>query len=101
VTEHWCTPEVVAAVLAHMNGDHADDCVTLCRALAGQPDATAARMSGLDPDGMDLVATGPAGDVAVRIPFGHRLGARAEVRAEVARLYHEAAERLGLPAREH
>ena len=27
------TPDVVEAVMAHMNGDHADDCVVICRVL--------------------------------------------------------------------
>ena len=97
----WCTPEVVTAVMAHMNGDHAEDCAVLCRALGGQPDTIEAHMTGLDPDGLDLVAVVTGGEAQVRIPFGHRLTERAEVRAEVARLYHEAAAQLGLPSREH
>uniref|UniRef100_UPI002594DDC9 DUF2470 domain-containing protein n=1 Tax=uncultured Gordonia sp. TaxID=198437 RepID=UPI002594DDC9 len=42
------SPDVVAAVLAHMNDDHADDSLLICRALGGRPDAVAARMTGFD-----------------------------------------------------
>ena len=55
----WVTPEVVEAVMAHMNGDHADDCVVICRALGGRPDTIAARMTGMDAEGIELRATGP------------------------------------------
>jgi putative heme iron utilization protein len=89
----WCTPEVVAAVAAHMNDDHADDCVVLCRAWGGHPTAVAARMTGMDPAGLDLMAEVDGAEVPVRVDFARPLTARSEVRAEVARLYHEAAQR--------
>lgn len=97
----WCTPEVVAAVARHMNDDHADDCVVLARVWGGQAGATSARMTGMDPEGLDLEAEVEDTPVAVRIPFARPLVERSEVRAEVARLYHEAAARLGLPRRPH
>ncbi len=96
----WVTPEVVEAVMAHMNGDHAEDCVVICRALGGRPDTIAARMSGMDAEGIELRATGPHGELPVRIPFSEPLTERAQVRAEVARMYHESAAALGLPPRE-
>ena len=95
------TPEVVAAIMRHMNGDHADDSVLICRALGGQPAATAATMTGMDAQAIDFSATVDSQDVAVRIPFSHRLSERAEVRAEVTRMYHEACALLGVPARTH
>lgn len=84
------TPEVVAAILAHMNDDHAADSLLIVRA-GGRPDAVAARMTGLDALGGDFAATLPdGGTAAVRIPWSKRLTERAQVRAEVVRLYGEA-----------
>lgn len=101
MTGPFPTPEVVAAVCAHMNGDHAEDCVVICRGLGGRPDTTAARMVGMDADTVELLAEGPGGTATVRVPFSSRLTARAQVRAEVARMYHESAKALGLPPRQH
>jgi hypothetical protein len=83
-----------------MNGDHADDCVVISRALGGKPHTTAARMTGMDHEAIELLATGPDGDSVVRMPFSRPLTERSQVRAEVARMYHESAAALGLPPRE-
>lgn len=87
--------EVVAAVVAHMNGDHAEDSVAICRAFGGRPDATRAVMVGLDGTGADFDVDGPEGEARVRVPWGAPISERAEIRTEVARLYHEAVELLG------
>ena len=100
-------PEVVAQIAAHMNGDHADDNVLIVRALGGVPEATAARMTGMDPEAMIFAATlgepgtaTPRGiEVVVRVPFAERLTERRQVRAEAVRMYREACEKLGVPAR--
>ena len=98
----WVSPDVVAAVMAHMNGDHADDCVVIAKVLGERPDTTAAEMTGMDADAIELTATGADGGAEIlRIPFSDRLTERAQVRAEVARMYHESAAVLGLPPREH
>jgi putative heme iron utilization protein len=91
--------DVVAAVCAHMNDDHADDTLLICRALGGRPEATAARMVGLDAHAGDYVVGAPAGEEPLRIPWSHPLTSRAEVRMEVVRMYEEACARLGVPAR--
>ncbi|MDG4797991.1 DUF2470 domain-containing protein [Micromonospora sp. WMMD1082] len=93
------TPEVVAAVMRHMNTDHADDCRVICQGLGGQPGATAAVMSGMDADGMDFVATVQGAPVAVRVPFSARLVERRQIRAEAARMYREACAALGIAPR--
>ena len=82
--------DVIAAIARHMNDDHAAESVVICRVLGGQPAATAATMTGMDADGIEFDATVDDAVVPVRIPFGHRLTERAEVRVEVTRLYHEA-----------
>lgn len=84
------TPDVVAAILRHMNDDHAADSLLIVRAN-GRPDAATVRMTGLDATGGDFTATLPdGGEAAVRIPWSHTLTERAQVRAEVVRLFAEA-----------
>ncbi|WP_433220516.1 DUF2470 domain-containing protein [Dactylosporangium sp. CS-047395] len=93
------TEDVIAAVSRHMNDDHEDDNVLIVRALGGRPDATGARMTGMDGEGIDFTATVNGQAVPVRVPFSRPLTERAEVRPEVVRLYREACAALGLPAR--
>ncbi|OLT29092.1 hypothetical protein BJF83_00145 [Nocardiopsis sp. CNR-923] len=93
--------EVVAAVTAHMNGDHPQDTLVICRGLGGHPEATAARMTGLDGDGGDYAVTAEGVERAVRIPWSHPLTERAQIRAEVVRMHREACERLGVAPRGH
>ncbi|MEU8263407.1 DUF2470 domain-containing protein [Micromonospora sp. NPDC048999] len=92
-------PEVVAAVSRHMNDDHADDALLICRTLGGQPSAAQARTTGLDADGIDFAVTADGAEVPVRIPFAHRLTERAQIRQEVVRMYREACQQLGVPPR--
>lgn len=93
-------PEESAAILRHMNGDHSDDSVLMVRALGGQPNATGASVTGVDKAGIDFAAVVDGNDVAVRIPWGRTLAARAEVRGEVVRLYQESCAALGIEPRQ-
>ena len=88
---------VVAAVLRHMNDDHAAEALVMCRGLGGQPGATAARVTGLDAAGLDLVAEVAGESVPVKLPWGRPPTDRAQIRAEVVRLYEEACHALGIP----
>ncbi len=92
-------PDVVAQVARHMNDDHAEDCLLICRAFGDLAEADAARMSGMDADGLDFVAQVAEASVPVRVPFAYRLTERRQVRAEVVRMYREACARLGVPPR--
>ncbi|GLY21889.1 DUF2470 domain-containing protein [Micromonospora sp. NBRC 101691] len=92
-------PDVVAAVTRHMNDDHADDCRLICQGLGGQPRATEARMSGMDDEAMEFVATVDGAPVPVRIPFRSRLTERRQIRAEAAWMYREACGKLGITPR--
>ena len=99
------SPDVVAAVLHHMNDDHLDDNVLIVRAFGGDAGtrATAATMTGLDGEQGAWRFTDAAGaehDVVVAWPGG-TITERPEIRREVAALYRAACERLGIPAREH
>ncbi|MFD0776037.1 DUF2470 domain-containing protein [Streptomonospora algeriensis] len=91
------TAEVVSAITAHMNDDHAYETLVICRALGGVPDASAARMTGVDKGGGDYTALVGGAEAAVRIPLSQELTERSQVRREVVRMYREARERLGLP----
>jgi putative heme iron utilization protein len=92
-------PEVIAQIARHMNDDHADDNVLIVRALGGAPAATAARMSGMDADGMEFAAAVDGVEVPVRVPFSTRLTERRQVRAEAVRMYRQACTALGLEPR--
>lgn len=88
--------DVVAAVAKHMNDDHADDAVLIVRAFGGRPDATVATTTGLDGDGIEFRVSAPGGEpVSVRVPWSGPLTERAQIRAEVTRMYHDARAVLG------
>lgn len=95
------SPQVVTAVLAHMNDDHAEDNLRIVQAFA-RSDATAAVMTGLDESaGLWTVET-PAGAEELRIawPAGP-ITERAEIRREVVALYEQACASLGVAAPPH
>lgn len=91
--------DVVQAVLHHMNDDHLDDNLVIVRAF-GQPDATAATMTGFDGAQSFWQATVDGRSVDVTIAWPGPVVERADIRREVVNLYDQAAEKLGLPARE-
>jgi putative heme iron utilization protein len=91
--------EVIDQVARHMNDDHAEDNVLIVRGLGGVGAASAARMSGMDADGMDFEATVNGIAVPVRIPFSERITERRQIRAEAVRMYQEACAALGLEPR--
>lgn len=92
--ENPYTPDVVAAVVAHMNSDHAEDSVTICRVFGGRPDVTEAVMAGLDGHGADFDVDGPGGPARVRVAWSRPITERVEIREEVARLFREAETQL-------
>ena len=101
MTGEVCTPGVVAQIARHMNDDHAGDNLLICRALGGVPTATAARMSGMDADGIDFTATVDGAPVPVRVPFSERLTERRQVRQKAVRMATAARAALDPPAGRH
>ena len=93
------TPDIVAAVAAHMNGDHAEDSLLICRSLGGQPAATSAQMTGISPAGAEFSAVVDGASVAVVVPWEGEVTERGHIRAEVVRMYREACAQLGVPPR--
>jgi heme oxygenase (biliverdin-IX-beta and delta-forming) len=74
-------------ILAHMNADHADAIRLYATRLAGGPEGLW-RMSGIDPEGCDLIWEGDAR----RIRFAGPISTPGEARAELVRLVQEARE---------
>ena len=97
MTAEPITSDVVAAIRRHMNEDHAEDSLLICRALGGAPNATAAEMVGMDAEGIEFKATVGGQPTAVRVVWGQPIIDRAQVRPEVVRLYRQARDTLGLP----
>ncbi|GHD15201.1 DUF2470 domain-containing protein [Nocardiopsis kunsanensis] len=96
------SPEVVEAVTKHMNDDHPEDTLLICRALGGRPDATAARMTGLDGEAGEYTVAVGSEERTVRIPWSEPLTERPQIRAEVVALYRRSCRELGLvPRGEH
>jgi hypothetical protein len=95
------SPDIVDAVLRHMNGDHSDDNLLIARAFVN-PAADAATMTGLDGDGgvWDVTAAGATSSASVAWPAGP-ITERAEVRREIVALHEEACAVLGVEPRPH
>ena len=94
------SPEISAAVAAHMNGDHTEDNLLIVRSLGGQPGASAASMTGVGPDGARFDATVDGSAVSLVVPWGGPVEDRGAIRAEVVRMYHEACAQLGIAPRQ-
>lgn len=77
-----------AEIVAHMNEDHADAIELYATKLSGAP-AGAWQMTGIDPEGCDLIL----GSAAVRVPFETHVRTASEARAELVRLVGVAREK--------
>ena len=82
-----------AAIIDHMNEDHADANLQFVAVLAGLDDASAAAMVGIDRYGVTLRANTPGGPRLARIPFAEPLQAAEQARATLIRLLQQARER--------
>ena len=95
------SPDVIAAVLHHMNDDHRDDSVLIVRAFSSA-DVEMAEMVDLDEHGglWRYTADGEQRELRVDWPGGE-IAERPEIRREIVALYDAACERLGVEARPH
>ncbi len=87
---------VAPTLVAHLSGDSGASLVLLCRAFGDQPGATAATLSGIDQNGMDLLVTTAHGRESVRIPFGQSVTTPEEVRKELSVMIRGARFKLGM-----
>lgn len=104
MTDNPFGTDVIEAVAAHMNDDHAPDALLIVRAFGGVPKARAASVTHLDGNGVDFAVEldGMTEPVAVRIPWSRPLTERPEIRREFVRLYEDAVIVLGeSPAPRH
>jgi putative heme iron utilization protein len=73
--------EAEAGAVAHMNDDHAEAVRLYATKLLGAEDG-AWRLTGLDPEGLDLAR----GDTTLRLPFAHRVTSAEQLRKAVVDL---------------
>lgn len=73
-------------ILAHMNEDHADACLSYARHLAGVENATSATAVGVDRYGFTLWADTAEGPQVARVAFGDPVDSSGEVRAAAVAL---------------
>lgn len=83
-------PDVVQAVCRHMDDDHAEDALLICRVLGGVPTARSVTTTGVDGAGIDLLAQTDDGPVPVRVPFAEPVRERADLRTAVVALHAQA-----------
>ena len=77
-----------AGAVAHMNADHAEAVRLYATRLLGAPDG-AWRLTGIDPDGLDL----GCGDLALRLPFPQRVTTAQQLRKATVDLAEQARRR--------
>ncbi|KDA05057.1 hypothetical protein DC31_03330 [Microbacterium sp. CH12i] len=101
---HIFESDVVAAILRHMNVDHADDNFLIARAFATASDLkiTDAVMTDLDGHSGVWQITRAGIPEELRVPWpGGPIDERAAVRREIVALYDVACEKLGIEPRPH
>lgn len=67
------TSAVSDRICRHMNKDHAEAVLLYATAYGEQPEASAATMTALDPEGMTLQVTVHGQETSLRVPFDHTL----------------------------
>jgi putative heme iron utilization protein len=76
--------------ISHLNDDHDDALLEMAQALGGCPEASAARCVDADRTGLDLIATTPAGAVAVRVEYEEPITAPEGLRKATVKLAQRA-----------
>ncbi len=95
------SPDVVDAVLHHMNDDHIEDNVLIVRAFADR-DVRDATMTDLDENGGTWRYAADGGEQELHVPWpAGPIAERAEIRREIVALYDAACGKLGVEARPH
>jgi hypothetical protein len=94
------SPDIVTAVLRHMNDDHRDDSLLISRAF-GSLEAETASMTDLDENGGTFTYTVGGAEHTVVVPWTGTISQRAEIRREVVVMYDRACTVLGVEPRAH
>lgn len=85
--------------IAHLNEDHADALLDMARTVGGCPQASAARCVDADRTGLDLIATTPADETEVRVPYDEPIDGPEDLRKATVRLAQKARAKLGMEQR--
>lgn len=67
--DHVLSEKDVERIVEHMNAEHEEDLLLFAQVYGGESGATAARMTGIDAEGIDLEATAADGQKTLRIDF--------------------------------
>jgi Protein of unknown function (DUF2470) len=95
------SPDIVDAVLAHMNDDDRDDNVLIVRAFAGR-EADAAHLSDVDGRGGTWKYSFEGEEHELHVPWSSgEITDRPGIRREIVVLYDAACEQLGVEPRPH
>jgi hypothetical protein len=92
-------PNVLTAVMAHMNGHHRDDCILIARAFGGLDVVNDAVLTDLNERGAVFTAVTPDRAADVVVAWARPMVHRSDHRDEMARMYREACARLGVDPR--
>jgi len=83
-----------AAILEHMNDDHADALPVYCRAFAGVSNVGSALMTSIDRLGFEISVQTPEGTRTVRVAFPAPIAGKADARAALVALLREGRAKL-------
>lgn len=93
--------DVVDRVLAHMNGDHAEEALVIVRAH-GASDASGAALAGFDSHNTVWQVMGPEGPVGqVHVPWPSGAVEESQIRGEIVSLYQASCTALGIDPSGH
>jgi putative heme iron utilization protein len=67
--DHVLSEEDADRIIEHMNAEHADDLLLFAQVYAEEAGATAARMTGIDAEGITLQVTMADGEAKCRVDF--------------------------------
>ncbi|NRA36275.1 MAG: DUF2470 domain-containing protein [Polyangiaceae bacterium] len=84
-----------AGIISHMNADHAETMVTMCRAFSRATDTISATMTGVDRYGFEMSATTAAGPRPIRLAFPEAVASSDETRKAIVAMYRRAQEKIG------
>jgi putative heme iron utilization protein len=77
--------EAEASAIEHMNADHAEAVRLYATKLCGEPDGRW-RITGIDPEGIDMAKSNVTGDMTARLPFPRVVSDAAALRDSLAQL---------------
>lgn len=87
---------LAARILKHMNDDHEQDMVVMCRGLTRATDTRSATMTSIDRLGFEMSAVTSYGPRPIRLGFDAPISTSADAREALVAMVHTARKRLAL-----